>query len=89
MPLADGADLHVDLWCCSPEQLGGHQLFATGSQAFNLATRAHAKRRSWALNQNGLFAGDGTRLDDSTEVGILDALGWGWVEPAARERAAR
>ncbi len=89
IPLADGADLHTDLWCCAPEQLGGHLLFATGGQAFNLATRAHAKRKGWALNQNGLFDGDGQRLDDSTEAGILDVLGWGWVEPAARERGTR
>jgi DNA polymerase/3'-5' exonuclease PolX len=89
IPLAEGADLHVDVWCCSPAQLGGHLLFATGSRQFNLVTRAVAKRKGWALNQNGLFDAGGARLDDTTEAGVLDSLGWGWVEPKDRDRTAR
>lgn len=63
----------------------------TGSRAYNIRTRAHAKRRGWQLNQHGLFeAASGRRVPGSekirTEADLARFLGVSVRAPSERGR---
>jgi DNA polymerase (family 10) len=86
MPLeGEPVGLHVDVWACTRSQFGAMLTFATGSHDTNLRMRSMAKRKGLALSQNGLFdRATGEQLDDGTEAGIFNALGYRWLAPEER-----
>lgn len=87
--MPDGMPLHVDVWACTPMQRGAFLAFSTGPMQLNLRQRSSAKRRGVALSQNGVFDREtGEQLDDGTEEGVYDAIGWAWIPPEDRQRWA-
>jgi DNA polymerase/3'-5' exonuclease PolX len=87
--LDDGSDLFVDVWCCAPDELGPHLVFASGPESLNQAMRAACKRAGKALSQRGVYDRESReRLDDGTERGVFEAAGWRWLEPHERQKWA-
>lgn len=82
----EGGLLQVDMWSVEePVQLGAFLWFATGPKELNIAMRASAIKRGLMLSQYGVFRkDDGSRVDDGTEAGVAEAIGWRWLEPAER-----
>lgn len=78
----------VDIWCATPSQWGSFLWYITGSKELNILMRQQAKAQGLKLSQFGLFR-DGTQIDDGSERGVADALGFGWVEPADRQKFVR
>jgi DNA polymerase (family 10) len=90
MPLeGEPVGLHVDVWACTRRQFGAMMAFATGPHTLNLQQRSAAKRRGYALSQNGVFdRATGEQLDDGTEAGVYQALGLRWLSPDDRQKWA-
>jgi DNA polymerase/3'-5' exonuclease PolX len=87
--LHDGTDCYVDVWCCAPDELGPHLVFASGPMPLNAAMRAHCKRNGKALSQRGVYNRETRqRLDDGTERGVFEAADWRWLEPEDRQKWA-
>lgn len=87
--LDDGTDLYVDVWCCGPDELGPHLVFASGPEPLNKAMRAACKKNGKALSQRGVYDRETRqRLDDGTERGVFEAAGWRWMEPEERQKWA-
>lgn len=85
LDVVDGP-LKVDVWRCGPDQVGPFMCFVTGPVDLNIAMRAAAFRdHGWVLNQFGLFDETGGRVDDQTEPGVFEALGWPWIQPEERD----
>ena len=84
----NGDAFGVDIWCAKPSQWGAFLWYITGSKELNVLMRQKAKSQGLKLSQFGLFRGD-TQIDDGTERGVADALGFGWVEPADRQKFVR
>lgn len=84
-----GGWVQVDVWLCPPDMVGPFLCFATGPAGLNIAQRTHALKMGLMLSQHGLFDGEGHRVDDGTERGVYEALGWPWVEPTERDRWQR
>ncbi len=80
-----GEALGVDIWCASPRQWGAFLWYITGSKELNVIMRQRAKAQGLKLSQFGLF--DGTiQIDDGTERGVADALGFDWIAPTDRQK---
>ena len=84
----NGDAFGVDIWCATPSQWGAFLWYITGSKELNILMRQQAKSQGLKLSQFGLFRGD-TQIDDGSERGVSDALGFGWVEPADRQKFVR
>ncbi len=80
-----GQSLGVDIWCATPSQWGAFLWFITGSKELNVIMRQKAKAQGLKLSQFGLFDGR-VQIDDGTERGIADALGFGWIAPTDRQK---
>lgn len=84
----DGQSLGVDIWCATPKQWGAFLWYITGSKELNVLMRQKAKAQGLKLSQFGLFCDD-TQIDDGTERGVADALGFDWLEPTDRQKFVR
>ena len=84
----DGDALGVDIWCATPRQWGAFLWYITGSKELNVLMRQQAKAQGLKLSQFGLFDGD-IQIDDGTERGVAEALGFDWVEPTDRQKFVR
>ncbi len=80
-----GQSLSVDIWCATPSQWGAFLWFITGSKELNVIMRQKAKAQGLKLSQFGLFDGR-VQIDDGTERGVADALGFGWIAPTDRQK---
>src|SRR5207244_12892486 len=76
--------LQADLRVVPAESFGAALLYFTGSKAHNVALRQLAMKKSWKLNEYGLFRGT-RRIAGRTEQEIYDRLGLAWVPPELRE----
>jgi len=85
---SDGDAFGVDIWCATPRQWGAFLWYITGSKELNVLMRQQAKAQGLKLSQFGLFRG-AEQIDDGTERGVADALGFGWVEPVDRQKFVR
>jgi DNA polymerase (family 10) len=81
--LDDG--VQVDLRIFSKEEYGAALVYFTGSKDHNIALRNMAIGRGWKLNEYGLFDKAGKRLAGSTEQGIYQKFGLGYIPPELRE----
>ena len=63
-----GAALPVDLFLVRESELPFALFHYTGSRAYNIRTRAHAKRLGWTLNQYGLFNIAGRRVRGTRQI---------------------
>ena len=63
-----GAALPIDLFLVRESELPFALFHYTGSRAYNIRTRAHAKRRGWTLNQYGLFDRAGRRVRGTRQI---------------------
>ena len=63
-----GAALPVDLFLVRESELPFALFHYTGSRAYNIRTRAHAKRLGWTLNQYGLFDRAGRRVRGTRQI---------------------
>ena len=81
----EAGGLAFDLFLAAPAERPTALFHLTGPRAFNIRTRAAAKRRGWRLNQYGLWdARTGARVAEfATERDVFAALG---VTPAADPR---
>jgi len=84
----NGDALGVDIWCATPRQWGSFLWYITGSKELNVLMRQKAKAQGLKLSQFGLFRG-AEQIDDGTERGVTDALGFDWVEPVDRQKFVR
>ena len=84
----NGDALGVDIWCATPRQWGSFLWYITGSKELNVLMRQNAKAQGLKLSQFGLFRGV-EQIDDGTERGVADALGFDWVEPTDRQKFVR
>jgi DNA polymerase (family 10) len=69
--LLSGGALHrfpVDLFLVRESELPFALFHYTGSRAYNIRTRAHAKRLGWTLNQYGLFDRAGRRVRGTRQI---------------------
>lgn len=85
----------VDLFFTTTKELPYALFHYTGSKAYNIRTRAHAKRKGWRLNQYGLFdaASSGQKAVPVTgtssiksEKDLAKFIGVTYREPTNRER---
>jgi DNA polymerase (family 10) len=76
--------LQADLRVIEPGVWGAAWQYFTGSQAHNVAIRAHAVRSGLKLSEYGLFRGSEC-LASATEEEVYAALGMQWVPPPLRE----
>ena len=84
----NGDTFGVDIWCATPRQWGAFLWYITGSKELNVLMRQQAKAKGLKLSQFGLF--DGTKqIDDGTERGVAEALGFDWVNPVDRQKFVR
>lgn len=76
----------VDLFLATRAERPYALLAHTGPRDYNIALRAHAKRRGLRLNQYGLFRADGARvpISPATERRVVEALGVAYRRPADR-----
>lgn len=81
----DGDPLGVDIWCATPRQWGAFLWYITGSKELNVLMRQKAKAQGLKLSQFGLFDGQ-VQIDDGTERGVADALGFDWIAPTDRQK---
>jgi hypothetical protein len=82
---------HVDLFASTQAERPFAMFHYTGSTAYNIRTRAFAKRKGWRLNQYGLFdVSTGRRVRGSsairTEKELARFLGVSYREPTDRLR---
>jgi len=77
--------LQVDLRVVKPQSYGAALMYFTGSKAHNVALRGMANRRSWKLNEYGLFDKQNRRLAGATEAQVYDKLGMSFIAPELRE----
>ena len=82
--------LKADVFAAKPAHLPFALLHHTGPKSFNIALRAHAKRRGWKLNQYGLtHARSGRRVRGSgrlkTEKQVVAFVGKTYAPPRSRE----
>jgi len=82
-----------DLFLTTAEEKAFALFHYTGSSAYNIRTRAHAKRQGWLLNQYGVFdAGTGQRVRGSsairTERDLARFLGVTYHPPRERDENA-
>lgn len=77
----------VDVWCDGPHTWAARVLHATGSGPHNVVMRRWARERhGLSVTWRGVHRlADGVRLDDGTEDGIRDLVGWPLLEPWDRE----
>jgi DNA polymerase (family 10) len=76
--------MQVDLRVVPPESFGAALVYFTGSKDHNVALRALASKRSWKLNEYGLFDGE-RRLAGASEQDVYQALGLPLIPPELRE----
>lgn len=80
----------IDLFHVAPGELPFALFHYTGNKAFNIRTRAHAKRQGMLLNQYGLFKITGKKLIPvnglTCERDIFDYLGITYRLPKDRKR---
>ena len=81
----NGEPLGVDIWCATPRQWGSFLWYITGSKELNVLMRQKAKAQGLKLSQFGLFRG-AEQIDDGTERGVADALGFDWIAPTDRQK---
>lgn len=81
----------ADVFVATPAERPYALFHFTGARAYNVRTRAHARRKGWRLNQYGLFdRATGRRAPGSaavtTERGLARLLGVTYRPPADRGR---
>lgn len=77
--------IRLDIEFLPLNEWGSGMLYFTGSQMFNIRTRAEAKKKGYTLNQHGLFrTNTGKRIPVYTEQEILEKIGVGYVPPEKR-----
>jgi DNA polymerase (family 10) len=76
--------MQVDLRVVPPESFGAAMVYFTGSKDHNVALRALASKKSWKLNEYGLFDGE-RRLAGASEREVYKALGLPSIPPELRE----
>lgn len=75
----------LDLFATTRRDLPFALFHWTGPAAYNVRTRAHARRRGLLLNQYGLFDAAGRRVGRArTERDVARLLGVSWRRPADR-----
>jgi DNA polymerase (family 10) len=80
--------LPVDIRIMEPKSIGAALLYLTGSKAFNIALRAHARKKGYKINEYGLFDRDtGRFITGSTENAIFQKLDLSFIPPEQREDA--
>jgi DNA polymerase (family X) len=81
----NGQPFGVDIWCATPKQWGSFLWYITGSKELNVLMRQKAKAQGLKLSQFGLFDGQ-VQIDDGTERGVAEALGFDWIAPTDRQK---
>ena len=76
--------MQVDLRVVPPESFGAAMVYFTGSKEHNVALRALASKKSWKLNEYGLFDGE-RRVAGAAEEDVYKALGLTPIPPELRE----
>ena len=79
----EDAPLRIELYRAKPGKFFEMLLFGTGSGAFNIRQRAHAKKMGMKLSQNGLFRNGGLVECDSEEA-IFRELEMNYLSPDER-----
>lgn len=81
----NGKSLQLEVSAVQREHFGAAALGATGSNEFNIALRARAKRMGYMLNNYGLFDRETNRMIASkTEKDIFNKLGLTFIPPGKR-----
>ena len=76
-------DTDADMSVVSPESLGSALIAWTGDKQHNIALRTLAEKKSWMLNDYGLWEGK-TLLASKTEEDVYKKLGMDWIPPEIR-----
>ena len=76
--------MQVDLRSVPAVSFGAALLYFTGSKAHNISLRKIAQKKSWKVNEYGLFDGD-DRIAGRTEKQIYEKLGLEHIDPELRE----
>lgn len=90
--LRDATELHVDVWAATEREWGAFLWFITGPKELNIHMRTLAKRKGMQLDQFGLWRKftdipdfPAAQMDDGTERGLANSLGFAYLEPTARQ----
>lgn len=83
--LLDETVIQVDVWRCTPAEIGPFMAFVTGPKEWNVMCRSKALSRKWKLSQHGLFDKSGARIDLNTEESIFELLDLPVLTPTERQ----
>lgn len=78
-------DIQVDVRVIPEDSFGAAWQYFTGSKAHNIRLREIAVKKSWKLNEYGLFDAKEKLIASRTEEEIYKALGLEWIPPELRE----
>ena len=85
-----GFSAQVDFFVCTPKEKPFMLFHYTGSKAYNVRTRAFAKRKKWKLNQYGVYLFSGAPVRGSglirTEQDLVEFLGVTFRPPEDRAK---
>ena len=88
LKIKTAAPVKVDFFVCTPKEKPFMLFHYTGSRAYNIRTRALAKRKKWKLNQYGLYHFSNRRVKGSgqikTENDLAKFLGVSYRPPENR-----
>ena len=86
--IAKKTTLPVDIRIMEPKAMGAALLYFTGSKAFNIALRTHARKKGYKINEYGLFDRDTKRfITGHTENDLFQKLDLSFIPPEQREDA--
>jgi DNA polymerase/3'-5' exonuclease PolX len=78
-------DIQLDLKLVPKDAWPYALLHYTGNAKSNIILRGTAKRRSWKLNEYGLYDENSNLIKCKTEKDVFDKLGKKWLEPEERQ----
>ena len=82
--LGDDSEIQIDLRVVSTESFGAALQYFTGSKEHNVRLRELAIKKTWLLNEYGLFDGE-EQIAGRREEDVYKKLGVTWVPPEVRE----
>lgn len=76
--------MNADMRILPEKSFGAALQYFTGNKDHNILLRKIAQKKSWKLNEYGIFRGE-KRIAGKTEEEVYEKLGLQWIPPELRE----